>query len=640
MSSLLSTLTGPADVKSLPRGKLQVLCQEIRERIIEVMADNGGHLASSLGATEICVALHKVFDCPDDKFVWDVGHQAYGHKLLTGRNSEFGSIRQYQGLSGFPSPEESSHDHFHAGHAGVALSQALGMAKARDLEGGNYHVLPIIGDATLTCGTALEALNNMSRKLKRFIVLLNDNNMSISKNVGAITRILSRILNHPTSNKLYHELEQLVSKIPGYGSFLAKQGQKLTESVKNLVSPAVFFEHYGLSYVGPVDGHDVEKLVDVLEQVKEASWPILLHVHTTKGHGLKEATKDPVVWHGATPFDPKTCKFIPNPSPKPTFPKIFGQHLIKMAEKDPSLVVVSPAMLKGSALEPFEEKFPERCFDVGIAESHCITFSGGLGKTGTQTVFCSIYSTFLQRGMDNLFHDVCLQEIPVIFAIDRAGIATGDGITHHGIYDLGFLREMPNLVICQPRNGQILKELMESAPSWKVPTAIRYPNMKTSLIDAPVKKRNIGKGEILAKGKDVAIIALGHMVHPALEAAKLLEDEGISVSVIDPIFVSPLDKNLIVEAAKKHKALFTLEEHALEGGFGAAVNQLLMAHSPLPVKVRNLGLPRKFFPQGSLVDFMKEFGLTPEKIKEAIQNEFAAKEEIINYEALDYAETP
>ncbi len=435
---LLSEIQSPEDIKGFSISEMQQLASEIRHRIIEVLSVNGGHLASNLGVVELTLALHKVFYSPEDKFIWDVSHQTYVHKLLTGRNKHFHQIRQFKGLCGFCHPKESPHDHFQAGHAGTALSLALGVAKNRELTKRQEYIIPIIGDATLTCGLSLEALNNISRDLKRFIVILNDNAMSISKNVGAITHILSRLLSNPTTNKLYQELDTFISKIPSYGPLLSQQGHKITESLKNLFSPAVFFEQYGLSYIGPIDGHDIKKLTDVLEGVRESSWPVVIHVLTRKGEGMDEAIKNPISYHGARPFSRDTGKFLPNPVAKSTFPKIFGSHLLKMAEKDPSVVAVTPAMSCGSCLDDFMGKFPERCLDVGIAESHAVTFSGGIAYGGKMKVVTSIYATFLQRAFDNVFHDICLQELPVIFAIDRAGISGPDGSTHHGIYDISF----------------------------------------------------------------------------------------------------------------------------------------------------------------------------------------------------------
>lgn len=623
VDKLLSTINSPEDLKKFSLNQLTELAAEIRERIIEVLSVNGGHLASNLGAVELTLALHKVFDSPDDKFIWDVSHQTYVHKLLTGRKELFHKIRQFKGLCGFCHPKESPHDHFYAGHAGTALSLALGVAKNRDLTKRQEYVVPIIGDATLTCGLSLEALNNISRDLKRFIVILNDNAMSISENVGAITHILSRILSNPLTTKLHEELDTIVSKIPSYGSAIAKQGHKITASIKNLVSPAVFFEHYGLTYIGPIDGHDIKKMIDVFEGLKGCTWPVVVHVLTKKGLGMDEAIKNPISYHGARPFSIDTGKFLPVTSTKPTFPKIFGAHLLKMAETDPSLVAVTPAMSAGSCLDGFMKKFPDRCIDVGIAESHAITYAGGIAYGRKMKVVASIYSTFLQRAFDNLFHDICLQELPVVFAIDRAGISGPDGATHHGIYDISFLNAMPNMVITQPRNGHVLKELLESSFSWGMPTAIRYPNMATEEPEGPINYRELGKGEILAEGSDILLISLGHMNNSALKIRELLLPYGIKATVMDPVFVKPLDSELLCKLLLTHTTIVTIEEHSAICGLGAIVNNFLMSHGYSHVQVLNCGIPETFLDQGSHAELINEIGLTPEKITQRIVSQFS-----------------
>jgi 1-deoxy-D-xylulose-5-phosphate synthase len=618
---ILNAIHSPQDVKELPLHQLTELAAEIRARIIEVLSVNGGHLASNLGAVELTIALHKVFDAPIDKFIWDVSHQTYTHKLLTGRNDRFSTIRQFKGLCGFSHPQESSFDHFHAGHAGTALSLALGVAKERDLKQSKEYVVPIIGDATLTCGLSLEALNNISKQMGRFIVVLNDNAMSISVNVGAITRILSRMLSNPLTHKLHQELDSLVSKIPSYGSLLARQGHKLTEALKNLVSPAVFFEHYGLSYIGPVDGHDLKKLIDVFEGLKDSQWPVVVHVLTKKGQGMEEAIKNPVSYHGAKPFHRDTGKFVQTPALLPTFPKVFGTHLLKMAERDASVIAVTPAMSAGSCLDEFMKKYPQRCLDVGIAESHAVTFSGGLAYSKELKVVTSIYATFLQRALDNVFHDVCLQEIPVVFAIDRAGISGPDGATHHGIYDIGFLNAMPNMIISQPRNGHLLKELLESSFQWGHPAAIRYPNLQTEEGEGPLQYREPGIGEVLKGGEGLLIIALGHMNSSALKVCDLLKAYNIYATVMDPIFVKPLDKKLLRKLLATHTQVVTLEEHSVVAGLGSVVNYFLMEEG-YRVNVLNLGIPERFLDQGSHAELLNEIGLTPEKILTRIVNHF------------------
>lgn len=622
MDSLLDRVDSPLDLRQFSHQELTVLAQEIRQRIIQVLSVNGGHLSSNLGSVELTLALHYVFSSPSDKFIFDVSHQSYTHKLLTGRkDGRFDKIRKSKGLSGFSHPKESIHDHFFAGHAGTALSLGLGQAKARDLLAGEEHILPIIGDATLTCGLSLEALNNISRDLKRFIVVLNDNAMSISRNVGGITNVLSRLLNNPRTSKWAHELEDLLSKIPACGTQLARQGQKITESIKNLVSSAPFFEHFGLSYIGPIDGHDINKMIPLFEAIKELPMPLIVHLYTKKGQGLKQAELDPITFHGVRPFDPKTCEFLPSPSKGPSFPKVFGKHLLKMGEADPDLCVVTPAMSLGSCLDPFMDKFKERSFDVGIAEGHAVTFSGGLAKNRKLKVFCSIYATFLQRALDNLFQDVCLQEIPVVFAVDRAGLAPSDGATHHGIYEISFLKTMPNLVICQPRDGGVLKELMESAFSWQRPAVIRYPNMETTESHKPLKYREIGKGELLAEGKDLLIIALGHMCASALRVREELLKRGIRATVMDPIFIKPLDGELLGKLLLDHQKIVTIEEHSLVGGLGAEINAFLMTHG-FTAQVVNFGIPEAFFDQASYSDLLEQMGMSEEKIVQSLLVQF------------------
>ncbi len=623
MTSLLKEILSPADLKKLSVEELPELAKEIRQTIIDVLSINGGHLASNLGIVELTIALHYVFDSPEDKFIFDVSHQSYPHKLLTGRQDLFSRIRQFKGLCGFCNPKESPHDHFYAGHAGTALSLALGVAKARDLECEKNHILPILGDASLTCGLTLEALNNVSRNLKRFIVILNDNNMSISHNVGAITNILSRLLNNPTSNRIYHELEHLIAKIPSLGPTLVKKGLKVKESVKNLFSSAPFFEQFGLAYVGPVDGHDTNKLIDILSALKDVDEPTILHVLTTKGKGLDTAIQNPISYHGCKPFDKSTGKFLVPSSPsQPTFPQIFGKQILKMAEADPDVVAVTPAMPAGSCLEEFMNRFPDRCLDVGIAEGHAVTFCGGIAKSGKKKVVASIYSTFLQRALDNLFQDVCLQELPVVFAIDRGGISGPDGSTHHGIYDISFLNTMPNMVICQPRNGKLLRELLASAFSYGRPTAIRYPNMATIDQTSELSYKELGIGEILVEGKDLAIIALGHMCNTALDVCERLKNHGLLATVIDPIFVKPLDTELFCKIAASHKLIVTLEEHSVNGGLGMVVNSFLMRNGFNDVQVINFGVPDTYLEQGSNKELLQQIGLDPESITSTLLREF------------------
>ncbi|GAB4191836.1 MAG: 1-deoxy-D-xylulose-5-phosphate synthase [Simkaniaceae bacterium] len=616
-TSLLDSIHSPEDIKDFSIDQLKELAAQIHSRILDVMAVNGGHLASNLGSIELTLALHKVFHSPKDKFLFDVSHQIYTHKLLTGRNLKFHTIRKYQGLSGFAHPAESIHDHFYAGHAGTALSVALGMAKTRDLNHRKEHIIPIIGDASLTCGHTLEALNNIKKDIKNFIVILNDNAMSISKNVGNITGILSRMINNPTSNRMYQDIANFLYKIPAYGEFLAKQGHRIKESIKNLVSTAPFFEEFGLAYVGPINGHDLKKLIDVLEASQNWNRPVLIHVLTEKGHGMPSAADNPISYHGVKPFDRKTGKFFPGKNPAPTFPKIFGKQVLELAEEDSDVIAVTPAMPVGSCLVEFMKKFPERCIDVGIAEGHSIAYCGGISFTQDKKVICSIYATFLQRAFDQVFQEVCLQNLPVVFAIDRSGIAGGDGITHNGIYDLGFLRTMPNMVIAQPRNGRLLRELLQSAFTWKRPASIRYPNLPTS--DEPASQyRPLGKGEILQEGKEIAIIGLGHMLETVLEVSDILQSQGIRATVIDPIFVKPLDENLLQEICLTHKFLITVEEHSLQTGLGSAINQFVIEQGFTDLKIKNFGIGELFLEHGSHKELIESIGLDAKSLAENI----------------------
>lgn len=577
----LSEIEQPSDIKDLSIDGLAELAKEIRERIKDVLSVTGGHLASNLGIVELTLALHKVFNSPQDKFIFDVSHQTYPHKMLTGRNQLLEQLRQFNGLCGFAHPKESAHDHFFAGHAATAMSLGLGVAKQRDLNYNEDYVLPIIGDATLTCGLALEALNNIPANLRRFIIVLNDNAMSISKNVGHINDIL------PNKDKCKE-----------------------------------YFELFGLNYVGPIDGHDLNELVPMFEKLKEASGPVLLHVKTVKGKGMETAILDPTTYHGAKPFDKVTGKFHPA-LVKPTFPKVFGQHMLTLANRDPSLVCVTPAMPAGSCLNAFMEKFPDRCLDVGIAEGHAVTFAGGIASNRKMKVVASVYSTFLQRAFDNVFHDVCLQGIPVVFALDRSGLAGPDGSTHNGIYDISFLNAMPNMVIAQPRDGHVLKELLESSFTYNRPTAIRYPNMATEEYDAPIKKRPLGQAEVMVNGKDLCILSLGHTVKTAL---KVRHELGNTATVIDAVFAKPLDSDLLLDILSSHKYLITIEEHALSGGFGSIINTFVLRNGLNHLSVLNFGVPDTFVEHGKHQNLIDSLGMSADAIVKKVKQEFNLRE--------------
>lgn len=617
----LPSLSSPSDLKALSIEEIEVLSQEIRDRIIQVLSTNGGHLASNLGIVELTLALHFVFHSPYDKLIFDTSHQTYPHKLLTGRNERFTRIRQYQGLCGFAHPQESEHDHFYAGHAGTAFSLALGLAKQRDLDRKEEHIIPILGDASLTCGLTLEALNNIPQDLKRFIVILNDNEMSISQNVGHIKNMLSRLLSNPTSNRLYEDIQSLLSKVPGCGTILEKLGKKTRESLKNFVSSAPFFEEFGLAYVGPVDGHDLKMLIHTLHALQECPYPVLLHVITQKGKGMPIAADNPTSYHGVKPFDPDSGEFLPS-NKKPTFPKIFGQKILELAEKHSDLICLTPAMPAGSCLEALMKKYPERCLDVGIAEGHCVTFAGALTYQKKKKVIVSIYATFLQRALDNLFHDVCMQRLPVIFALDRAFLSGPDGSSHHGIYDIAFLNNMPDLILAQARDGKVLQELLEDSLEWNRPTAIRYPNLVTQIPSIPKQKRLPGNAELLAEGDDLLLIALGHMCNTAYEVREHLLEKGLECAILDPVFLKPLDEECLLSLAAKHHRIVTIEEHALNGGMGSIINQFLLQKEALKGKILNIGIPDQWVQFGSHKELLQELKLDALSIEHRILQEF------------------
>lgn len=608
MDVFLKQLQDPSSIKNLSVSELEVLAWSIRDRIIEVMSKNGGHLSSNLGAVELTIALHKVFESPNDKFIFDTSHQCYTHKILTGRDDLFDTIRKFKGLSGFTSPDESKHDHFFAGHAGTALSLALGVAISRDLSQQSFYVLPIIGDAAFTCGLTLEALNNIPKDLENLIIILNDNAMSISKNVGAISHILKTFLPKATSQKIYAHLERAFKKFCRCQTAESYNQDTHKDPWDELTGTAPFFEQYGLNYLGPIDGHNIGELIDAFELVKQKKGPHLVHVLTNKGHGMEQAVNNPTCYHGVRPFEKISGTFLPQ-STQPTFPKIFGDHMVHLAQKIPNLIAVTPAMPVGSCLTKMMELFPERCIDVGIAEGHCVTFAGGLALDRSKKVVVSIYATFLQRALDNLFQDVCLQKAPVIFALDRAGLAGGDGATHNGIYDIGFLKGMPNLLIAQPRDGHLLKELLTSAMDYDKPIAIRYPNLPTHCREDVLQTREVGKAEILAQGRDVAIVAVGHHVQTAWAIAKELEKEQIIPTIVDPIFIKPFDKLLFKDILTSHQVIVTIEEHAVASGFGEMLNAFAALECETKAKILNFGIPDVYVEQGSHQQLINELKL-------------------------------
>jgi 1-deoxy-D-xylulose-5-phosphate synthase len=615
MERLLDKINSPGDLKGLSQDELCELAGEIRELILDTVSVTGGHLASSLGAVEIAIALHYVFDAPCDKIIWDVGHQSYAHKILTGRKVSFKTLRQLDGISGFPKPSESPFDSFGTGHSSTSISAGLGIAAARDLKGERYKVISVIGDGSMTAGLAFEGLNQAGHLKKDFIVLLNDNEMSISKNVGALSSFLSRKITGPFATRVKKEIENFIKSIPRIGDGLVSFVKKAEDSLITLLTPGMLFEGLGFHYVGPIDGHDTNSLVRTLEDIKHLDRPVLVHVLTKKGKGYGPAEKEPSRFHGVGAFDKATGK--PRGPSRPTYTNVFSSTLLELAGMDKRIVAITAAMPDGTGLNKFAERYPDRFFDVGIAEQHAITFAAGLVKEGFVPV-TAIYSTFLQRAYDEVLHDVCLQKLPIVIAMDRAGIVGADGPTHHGLFDLSYLRHMPGMVLAAPRDEAELRHLLFSAVNYKRPTAIRYPRGECTGKDTTVPFEHIppGKAEVLSEGGELAILALGTMVDPALEAAQRLEEVNIGACVVNARFVKPLDEGLILELARTTGRLLTVEENSLQGGFGSAVLELLGEHK-VSCEVKRLGVADTFVEHGTQAELRSGLGLDADGIEKA-----------------------
>ncbi len=615
MERLLDKINSPGDLKGLSQDELCELAGEIREFILDTVSVTGGHLASSLGAVEIAIALHYVFDAPCDKIIWDVGHQSYAHKILTGRKVSFKTLRQLDGISGFPKPSESPFDSFGTGHSSTSISAGLGISAARDLKGERYKVISVIGDGSMTAGLAFEGLNQAGHLKKDFIVLLNDNEMSISKNVGALSSFLSRKITGPFATRVKKEIENFIKSIPKIGDGLVSFVKKAEDSLITLLTPGMLFEGLGFHYVGPIDGHDTNSLVRTLEDIKHLDRPVLVHILTKKGKGYEPAEKEPSRFHGVGAFDKTTGK--PRGPSRLTYTDVFSSTLLELAGMDKRIVAITAAMPDGTGLNKFAEKYPDRFFDVGIAEQHAITFAAGLVKEGFVPV-TAIYSTFLQRAYDEVLHDVCLQKLPIVIAMDRAGIVGADGPTHHGLFDLSYLRHMPGMILAAPRDEAELRHLLFSAVNYKRPTAIRYPRGECTGKDTTVPFEHIppGKAEVLAEGGELAILALGAMVDPALEAAQRLEEVNIGACVVNARFVKPLDEGLILELARRTGRLLTVEENSLQGGFGSAVLELLGEHK-VSCEVKRLGVPDTFVEHGTQAELRSRLGLDADGIEKA-----------------------
>ncbi len=611
---LLEKIDSPQDLKQLSPDELNCLSGEIRQRLIEVVSRTGGHLASSLGAVELIVALHYCLDTPRDKIIFDVGHQAYAHKIITGRNAKFSTLRQYQGLSGFPCKDESEYDPFTTGHSSNAVSLGLGLAAARDLmpKEEQFRIACVIGDGSLSGGLCFEGLNNAGHLKKDILVILNTNELSIAPNVGAISNYLNKIISLPVYNRFHDNLEKfLITRVPR-GSRLIKLMSKFEEGLKGLFVPGMLFEELGFRYFGPIDGHDLNALIHTLKNIIGIKGPRLLHIVTKKGKGCSFAEEDPIRFHGISCFDINTGSqtTVLQPGEK-SYTEIFCEKLAKLGQADSRIVAITAAMPEGTGLDKFRDSFPERFFDCGIAEAHAVCFAAGLAKQGLKPVV-AIYSTFLQRAYDQIIQEVSLQGLPVIFAIDRAGIVGEDGVTHQGIFDIAYLRSIPNLVIMAPKDGRELEEMLEFAVELDKPVAIRYPRA-SAVAGTPGEPLELGKAELIKEGKDFTIIALGSMVSVSQEAIDMLSKENFSGGLINARFVYPLDMDLIKSVCAKTNFVFTAEEGIRDAGFGSAISQ------ELDKQVVRIGLPSEFIPHGPRGLLLEKYGLTAPGIAESIR---------------------
>ena len=618
MKELLSQVNAPDDIKDFDYGQLETLAQEIRDQIIISLSETGGHLASSLGVVDLTLALHYVLDSPQDKIIWDVGHQSYAHKLITGRKKEFKTLRQLDGLSGFPKRSESKHDHLNVGHSSTSISAALGMAAARDLKGQDSTIAAVIGDGALTAGMSFEALNHAGHSDKDLLVVLNDNEMSISENVGALSNYLSKIRSNPHLHQVERDIGNILNKIPGFGSQITKTAVKLKNTLKFLVIPGILFEELGFTYLGPIDGHNVKATIETIENARNIEGPVLVHTLTTKGKGYSIAEENPSKYHGVSPFNIRTGK-KKNPRQNDTYTDIYSQELTKLAGEDEDIVAISAAMEK--VVGEFKEEFPDRFYDVGIAEQHAVTYGAGLALEDLKP-FVTIYSTFLQRAYDQLVHDVCLQKAPVKLALDRAGLVGKDGETHQGVMDFSYLRHMPNMTVMAPKDELELKAMIRTAAQYdEGPIAFRYPRGEiTGASETGTEKEliEIGKAEVLCQGQDCVILAIGSMVPRALEAAEELAELGIDATVVNSRFVKPLDQDLITQLAEQHDYFFTAEEHLLQGGFGSAVAEFIVDNN-LDINLTRIALPDEFIEHGSQAALLDRYGLNAAGIKKRVQ---------------------
>jgi len=625
MYKLLDNVNSPQDLKKLNKTEIKQLAVDIRQFLVKTVSECGGHLAANLGVVELSIALHYVFNTPDDKVIWDVGHQCYVHKILTGRKDEMISLRQYGGISGFPKYEESQHDAFNTGHSSTSISAALGMAIARDIKREKHSIIAVIGDGALTGGMAYEALNHAGHEGRDLIVILNDNEMSISKNVGAMSGYLNRLRTDPSYSKTKDEIEGVLKRIPGIGPNIARAAGKFKDTVKYLMVPGMIFEELGFTYIGPVNGHNLEELTLVLANARKMKGPVLIHTITQKGRGYGPAWKNPDVFHGIGPFDVNTGSQIKKAIK--TYTEVFGDFLVDRAMNDNNVVAITAAMTRGTGLSKFASAFPDRFFDVGICEQHAVTMAAGMARTGLRPVV-AIYSTFLQRAYDQIIHDVALQNLPVIFAIDRAGLVGEDGPTHHGVFDISFFRNIPNFTIMAPSDENELLDMFHTAFNINGPVAIRYPRGAGEGVKISEERHllEVGKARVLQEGNDLGIVAIGRGVSIAREVVNIMALKGINAFLLDARFVKPLDKYMISSLANEYGRLVSIEDNCLEGGFGSAVLEVL-AENNIKAKVIRIGIPDEFIEHGKVDLLFDYLNLDAESVVETIVSKWP---EIIN----------
>lgn len=616
---ILEQIKGPEDLKKLTSEELSQLAEEIRAFLIEKISHTGGHLASNLGVVELTIALFRTFDLPEDKIIWDVGHQSYTHKILSGRRMEFDELRQYGGLSGFPKRKESPYDSFDTGHSSTSISAGLGIAQGRDILGEDYKVVSVIGDGALTGGMAYEALNNAARMKKNFIIILNDNKMSISENVGGMSRYLGGLRTGAGYNDLKKNVADTLERIPVVGGRMIDKIKRTKNSIKQLFIPGMLFENMGITYLGPVDGHNIPVLCKVLKEAQKLDHAVLVHVFTKKGKGYEPAEKNPAHFHGVSPFDIKTGKPLAEKK-YPTYTDVFSKKLCQLGETHPELVAVTAAMPDGTGVAAFGKKFPDRFFDVGIAEAHAVTSAAGMAAAGLRPVV-AVYSSFLQRGYDQILHDVCIQNLPVLFAVDRAGLVGSDGETHQGIFDYSYLTSIPNMSVAAPKNLWELRAMLDFAMDYKAPFAIRYPRGTAYRgLKEFMQPIAYGKGEIIYEEENIALLAVGSMVSTGEHVRAKLKEEGVSCTLANARFVKPFDKELVDRLAKNHRLIVTMEENVLQGGFGLPVTAYIHEHYP-QVKVMNIALPDAYVEHGNVSVLRKGLGIDSDSIIQRLKAE-------------------